>query len=64
MDAGDASHVYGLIGSHDAGADFDCDGTVTQADFDWMTNLHGGHSCSNIVPARTPSWGVLKLIYR
>ena len=64
VDAGDAFHVYGLIGGHDAGADFDCDGTVTQADYDWMTSQHGGHSCENVVPARHRSWGVLKLIYR
>jgi hypothetical protein len=64
VDAGDALRVHGLIGTSEQGADFDCDGTVTQADFDWMTNLHGGHSCSNVVPARTRSWGALKLIYR
>ena len=64
VDAGDALHVYGLIGSHDASADFDCDGTVTQADYDWMTSHHGGHSCENAVPASPRSWGVLKLIYR
>jgi hypothetical protein len=64
VDAEDALHLYALIGSQDAGADFDCDGTVTQADYDWMVNLHGGHSCSNVVSARAPSWGVLKLIYR
>jgi hypothetical protein len=60
----DALIVNGLLGSHDTGADFDCDGTVTQADFDWMTNEHGGHSCDNAVPALPSSWGKLKLHYR
>jgi len=64
VDDSDAAHVSSLIGSHDPGADFDCDGTVTQADKDWLWIYHGGHSCAGIVPARTPSWGSVKVIYR
>jgi hypothetical protein len=62
--ADDAQHVHDLIGTTDPGADFDCDGIVTQADYDWLVNNHGGHSCAGIVPARTPSWGSVKVLYR
>lgn len=64
VDASDAAHVNSLIGSHDPGADFDCDGTVTQADLDWLANGHGGHSCAGIVPVPPSSWGSVKLHYR
>lgn len=62
--ADDAQHVHDLIGSTDPGADFDGDGTVTQADYDWLVNSHGGHSCTNAVPVRPRTWGSIKLLYR
>jgi hypothetical protein len=62
--ADDAQHVHGLIGTSDPGADFDCDGLVTQADYDWLANNHGGHSCTGVVPVRPPTWGSIKVLYR
>jgi hypothetical protein len=64
VDGADLVNVYLLIGSHETRADFDGDGEVTQADYDWMRDLRGAHTCSGPVPEQTPSWGVLKLIYR
>jgi hypothetical protein len=61
VDAADAAHVNSLIGTHDPGADFDCDGTVTQADFAWLVNNHDGHSCTGMgAPALPllPPWGL------
>jgi len=62
--AADVSIVNGLIGSSNPGADFDCDGGVTQFDLDWLTTSHNHHTCNGIVDARSPSWGRLKVIYR
>jgi hypothetical protein len=53
-----------LLNTHDTGADLDCDGTVTEADLAWINDLHGGHSCDNVVPARTATWGSVKIRYR
>jgi hypothetical protein len=60
----DVAIASGLLGSHDPRADFDGDGTVTEADIAWLTDLHGGHSCDNVVPARTTTWGLVKILYR
>jgi len=54
VNAADAAHVNGLIGTHDPGADFDCDGTVTQADFTWLWNNHGNHSCAGTTAPGVP----------
>jgi hypothetical protein len=64
VDASDLLRVESLIGSHDPGADFNCDGTVTWEDVYWLYYLHGGQTCAGITPARLPSWGSLKVIYR
>lgn len=66
VDATDATMVHDLIGTYawGAGADLDGDGTVTEADVSWLTNLHGGHSCVNAVPARPTTWGSVKILYR
>ena len=64
VDAPDVTTVYGLIGTSNVGADFDGDGTVTDADLSWLTDLHGGHSCVNAVPTRTATWGSVKILYR
>ncbi len=64
VDGADALHVNSLLGSADPTADLDCDGTVTNTDLSILTNQHGGHSCTNVVPARPRSWGSLKQIYR
>jgi len=60
----DVAIVQALIGTSNASADFVLDGTVTEADLAWQTDLHGGHSCANVVPARTATWGSVKILYR
>lgn len=62
--ATDVAIATALLGTSDPRADFDCDGTVTAADLAWLSDLHGGHSCDNTVPARASNWGTLKLHYR
>ena len=62
--ADDAAHVHDLIGTTDPGADFDGDGLVTLADYDWMVNMHGGHSCAGVVPVQRSTWGSIKALYR
>lgn len=64
VDDADVAAVRALIGSNERGADFDFNGWVTQADVDWLTNNHLGHSCTGAVPARTRTWGGLKVFYR
>jgi hypothetical protein len=64
VDAADAARVRSLIGKFDRGADFNCDMIVTQADFDWLANFHGGHTCPGGVPTRPTTWGSIKLLYR
>ena len=64
VSAVDVVIANGLLGSHNPGADFDCDGTVTEGDLAWMADLHGGHSCDNTVPGQTATWGSVKILYR
>jgi hypothetical protein len=64
VDAADVAVVSAAIGTINWGADFDGDGRVTLSDLAWLTNNHIGHSCTGVVPARTPTWGGLKLLYR
>jgi hypothetical protein len=53
------------LGTQDPTADFDFDGWVTQADMDWALQNHAGHSChGDVVDARRPTWGTLKVRYR
>ncbi len=63
VNAADAALVQAAIGTVNPGADFTCDGLVTQADLD-LLNGHLGHSCAGVVPTRATTWGTVKIIYR
>ena len=64
VDDNDLAIARSKLGTHDAGADLDGDGTVTQADLDLLAE-HIGHGASGApVPARLATWGRLKLLYR
>jgi hypothetical protein len=61
----DLDLILPKMGTQDPTADFDLDGRVTQADLDWMFPEHAGVSCNGeVVGARRPSWGALKILYR
>jgi hypothetical protein len=64
VDAADVATVSAAVGTINWGADFDGDGRATQADLDWLTNHHVGHSCAGVVPTRTTTWGSIKVLYR
>ncbi len=64
VDGVDATIVFSLLGTTNPGADFDCDGVVTQADLDWLNINHLGHHCSDYTPTRATTWGTVKIIYR
>ncbi len=64
VDNTDLAIAQAKLGTHDAGADLDGDGTVTQADLE-LLSAHLGHGASSApVPARLATWGRLKLLYR
>lgn len=60
----DLAIIAAAINTPNPGADFDCDGTVTNADLAFATNQHGGHTCTSVTGVRSGSWGRLKTIYR
>ena len=62
-DALDLAAIQALVGTNDPTADFDCDGMVTAADVA-IFEQHLHHACPLVVPARSRSWGEIKLIYR
>ena len=64
VDASDVAAVAGAMGTVNWGADFNGDGAVTLSDLQWLTNNHVGHSCAGTVPARTSTWGSVKVLYR
>ena len=51
------------LGTTDPTADFNCDGSVTNADLA-ILQLHAGHTCDVPTPARPSTWGRVKTIYR
>jgi hypothetical protein len=63
VDGADILIVNGKLGSGDVTADFDCDGTVTNADLNFAI-AHGGHTCQPPTSTHRRSWGELKQIYR
>lgn len=64
VDGADLAIIEAKLGSHDPTADFDFDGTVTEADRT-IAQAHYGHlaSGSGPVPVRRGTWGRLKSLY-
>ena len=63
VDAGDMAIFNAKVGSANVTADFDCSGTVTTTDRNYVT-AHLAHKCVLSVPALPRSWGRVKLLYR
>ena len=63
VEAADQALVAGQVGGTDASADFDCTGTVDDADVAIFAG-HLGHACDVTTPALPRSWGRIKVIYR
>jgi hypothetical protein len=63
VDANDDAIESGKIGGADLTGDLTCEGMVTAADLA-VVQAHHHHICLFIDPARRPSWGALKIVYR
>jgi hypothetical protein len=59
----DVIRVSSLVGSHDTSANFDCSGTVNNADVA-LVQQHSGATCTGVVAAPHRTWGRIKSFYR